>query len=302
MNRELPDFNRLKPVELSDRAYFEDRLAVLPTVDSDRSFPVIFAWAMAHSLKYITWQDRIVIYDTHRRALWFPTGEWVAPEELAGLVRAARAAGLYTSGLVYDVPPKYQVYFPRAIDLFDFRTNRNDADYVYDAHKLVELRGEKLRKRRNLIRQFVASYPNWHIEPICHADVERMRAFCKCVNKFRGVDERYLDREHVAMERSIRNIAETGAAGMLLVVNGQIASMAILSKISDAAYDVNFERNCPSIKGAAQMLVLEEARAIISWGGQWMNREEDLGVHNLRKAKEAWDPAFLYERQEATLR
>ncbi|MBO7520639.1 MAG: hypothetical protein J6T16_00165, partial [Opitutales bacterium] len=49
--------------------------------------------------------------------------------------------------------------------------------------------------------------------------------------------------------------------------------------------------------GAPQKLVWLEAAALKNSGAEFMNREQDLGAENLRKAKSSLDPCAMYKRK-----
>ena len=79
-----------------------------------------------------------------------------------------------------------------------------------------------------------------------------------------------------------------------------ISAAAIIGKISNQTYAVHFEKSNKQVEGASQAIVKLEAEQIKHLGGKFMNREQDLGNENLRRAKESLDPDFLYMRLGAT--
>ena len=68
--------------------------------------------------------------------------------------------------------------------------------------------------------------------------------------------------------------------------------------------DVHFEKARADLPGAYPMVAREFARLVKNAMPQirYLNREEDMGVPNLRKAKEEWYPTFLLEKTTALWR
>ena len=78
--------------------------------------------------------------------------------------------------------------------------------------------------------------------------------------------------------------------------NGKIAAAAIMGALNPQMYSVHFEKSDKNSEGAAQKIVSLESSHIIGKGASLMNREQDLGLENLRKAKHSLDPLRLYKR------
>ena len=49
---------------------------------------------------------------------------------------------------------------------FEFTPNRNAANYIYSAEKLMYLKGKKLHAKRNHINKFMLSHGNWAYEEL----------------------------------------------------------------------------------------------------------------------------------------
>ena len=75
----------------------------------------------------------------------------------------------------------------------------------------------------------------------------------------------------------------------------RIVAVEVWSKISPKTYCIHFEKSDKSVKGSSQMIVYLAALKLLSLGAVTMNREQDMGLENLRKAKRSLDPQ-MYER------
>ena len=64
------------------------------------------------------------------------------------------------------------------------------------------------------------------------------------------------------------------------------------------AYDVNFEKAMAQVNGAYPLVNREFARRIRAACPEirFLNREDDMGLEGLRKAKESYQPTLLLEK------
>ena len=109
-------------------------------------------------------------------------------------------------------------------------------------------------------------------------------------------------------ERAIRRVGQLPVVvrypGQLEEIDGiilrgesrKIAAAAIMGALNPQMYSVHFEKSDKNSEGAAQKIVSLESSHIIGKGASLMNREQDLGLENLRKAKHSLDPLRLYKR------
>ena len=91
--------------------------------------------------------------------------------------------------------------------------------------------------------------------------------------------------------------------GLLLVENGQALAMAIGSRLNDTTFDIHFEKALGTVDGA--YAAINQAFAAALWekypARQYLNREDDLGIEGLRKAKLSYHPDHMVEKYWARL-
>jgi hypothetical protein len=176
--------------------------------------------------------------------------------------------------------------------LFDFDANPAEADYMYEVDKQISLNGAKLRKKRNHIKHFIAQNPQMFSEPLSDKNFAKVMEFMDSED-----EKKCLFAEEVAIGNAFANFGNLGLYGVVLYAAPEkIAAAAVIGKITDDAHSVHFEKSDKQIEGASQTIVKCEAEAIKANGGKFMNREQDLGDENLRRAKESLDPSFMYTR------
>ena len=92
--------------------------------------------------------------------------------------------------------------------------------------------------------------------------------------------------------------------GLLIRTDGRIVAMTMGNRIGEDTYDVNFEKADPDIPGAYPLINREFARLLRQRHPElrFLNREDDMGLPGLRKAKESYHPDELLEKFRAYVR
>ena len=110
--------------------------------------------------------------------------------------------------------------------------------------------------------------------------------------------------ERLALELAFRNFDTLGLEGGLLRVNGEVVAFTIGEKQNADTYTVHFEKAFPEVQGAYPMINREFVRYITKLHPEmlYINREDDMGMENLRKAKRSYYPDLMVEKYMATYR
>ena len=94
-----------------------------------------------------------------------------------------------------------------------------------------------------------------------------------------------------------------GLGYFILYINGQPAAMTLGSFLTEQTFDVQFEKALeeadgayPAINNAFACYLREKYPSL-----RWLNREDDLGLEGLRKAKLSYCPDHMIEKRWACL-
>lgn len=273
----------MKSIQIGDAAQFQAALQRHPSISCEQSWANLFLWSVIYDTQWEEREGRILLYCPKESCWHFPLGEWPAPEQLAQ----------WCPGTIYDVPPDY----PAPAGMWDDTADPDQADYIYSNAHLFESGGERLRKKRNLAKQFVAANPAWSLEAITPANLERAAALAAHLNAIHPPAE-FLEEENIVLACAWEHFfaPELALSGVILYAAAdQPAGFAVYSPLGHSTADIHFEKADHSIKGAPQQLTRELA-GLLAPRYRWMNREQDMGEPGLRQAKLSLDPAFLFER------
>ena len=288
------DLSKLKPIELSDKKYFDIAAAQMNTQSCECSFANLFMYRQPYEISCIRLGERIVVCEHKARIIHYPMGEWTPPEELQRINAAFVEAGL-TDGGIYDVPEEFLDRHPNCDSFFELEYDEGMIDYMFSIDKIANFNGPKLRKKHNLVKQFQANWPYAEIRPVTKEELPIVEEMAIELNSRMEPCE-FLDEEAIAMQEAWKNFDELRLGGIIMYAEpGYPAGFSIFSMLPAETVDVHFEKTDHSVKGASQTLTWQLAIALRNTA-KFMNREQDMNEPNLRHAKRSLDPERFFKR------
>ena len=187
---------------------------------------------------------------------------------------------------------------------FTFQEDRDGFDYLYTVDKLADLAGKKLHAKRNHIHRFDEQFPDWLFEPIGPdnlAECVEMEAKWYAEQVEAGRADANLGHERAAVNTALSHMEELGISGGLIRAGGQVVAFSLGSLTTADCYNVHFEKAYGEIQGAYAVINREMARWVRSTFPQvaYLNREDDMGLEGLRKAKLSYYPDILLKKYSA---
>lgn len=180
---------------------------------------------------------------------------------------------------------------------FAVEFDRGQADYIYACEDLLHLAGKKYHGKRNHIAKFKRTY-SFSYEPIGPGNLDECRNLAKAWCQENGCGENGLNDERRALQLAFDHYEALGFLGGLLRVEGQAAAFTIGEPVSDQCFVVHFEKALSRYPGAYPMINQQFVQNALQ-AYHYINREEDLGLEGLRKAKLSYHPAILLEKGTA---
>jgi hypothetical protein len=182
---------------------------------------------------------------------------------------------------------------------FEFSSDRSFYDYIYNFSDLAGLKGKKYHSKRNFINRFREN--NWCYEPLTTQNINECAEMNeRWVNEYELADKGLM-RESCVVNRGLEYFAELDFAGGLLRVDGEVAAFTFGEAVTRDTFVVHAEKALGRYQGAYPAINNEFVNRACC-GFDFINREEDMGLENLRKAKLSYRPAFLEEKFKAVSR
>lgn len=168
----------------------------------------------------------------------------------------------------------------------------DDNDYIYSRERLATLSGRKLQKKRNHVNHFKNTYPDWHYEQIgMHNKCAALEMATKWLEERKEPSlAEILEYESIGF--SLMNFYDMNVFGGILYVGDEPVAMTIASEVSPACVDVHYEKAIGDYAHNGAFAVVNQcfASSDIVSKYEYINREEDMGIEGLRRAKETYDP------------
>lgn len=283
-----------KRITLNNRKIFKQAFTVQDSRSCESSFTNMFCWGAELDLKFAEYKGRLLVYSPVEKYLLFPNGEYFPPEELIAIMREMHAEGMIDN--CYDVPEAYIEKYPEIKEIINVSANEDYFDYIHLTSDLVELSGKKLRKKRNLIRQFEEAYPECEIVEISCANAWACCEF-GVMSNIRRREDTIMHKETIAIQCAFQFFPQLEMEGLAVFHSGKVIAFSVFSRLNSDTFDVHFEKADHHYKGAAQYINFKTAEHLQDQC-KYINREQDLGLKGLRRAKRSYDPVFMYKRHE----
>jgi uncharacterized protein len=276
----------LKPVALGDKVLFDRYLSRYPPTVSELTFTNAFCWAEIRHHLFCEYEGHLLIsYRQQDCCLSFyppvgPVPASMLQKRIAGLRDYCwtRLDGALASSLG-----------PAARPVLD----RDNSDYVYRVENLRTLRGKEYHGKRSIARRF-ADLHHPEVRPLTGALAP------ECIT----IQEQWLEGqrnnesardESTALIKALRHFDDLGLRGVGVFAGSNLVAFAIGEPLNASTFVEHFEKALPGYTGAYQYLLQAFAQSIPD-GFPFLNREQDLGIEGLRRAKESWHPALMVEK------
>ena len=289
--------------QLTDRDWILPLLAEESLPLCNYSFPVLFCWQEAYHFKIARVNDRLLIRlkSTLGHAYLWPVGRGDPAPAIEAIWQDARdhSEPLRLIGLTLYHRNWLADWCPPC---FAFAATRDGFDYLYKIDRLADLPGKKLHAKRNHIHRLDDACPGWTFSPMTPEDIpaclEMDAAWHRAaLVRETGSEVTSLEEDHRAMALALEHWDELGMDGVVLRWDGDILAFALGAPLTDTIFDVHFERARGDIQGTYAAVNRSFARYIREKypNIQYLDREDDMGMEGLRKAKLSYYPDHLEE-------
>ena len=297
-----------KELTIEDKASIEDKICASGCHGADYSFANLFIWRKTYKPKIAFCDNRLLVGMPESNVYAYPKGDGDVKNSMELLLNEAHERGekLLIRGLTEKT---LREFLPLYEGRFEITEDRDNADYIYTVDKLCNLAGRHLSSKRNHIKHFERN-GEWEFHKITaegcakysscgeskdykSSSIEEAKAF---VDEFyKEKDDPSLADEATAIEEMFANYETLGFLGGLLYQNGEPVAFTAGTKLDEEVFDTHFEKAMPGVEGAYTMINREFARLVAAEYPDIIafNREEDMGIEGLRKAKLSYHPDIL---------
>ena len=291
-----------KSLELKDKDIINSYLQQQNYRASDLCFTNLYCWGRKFDTQFVTTPDWLFIRfkdNSGRNSYLKPigTGNLKDAIDLIQEDHSPFSTPFQIRGLTKEMIEEIEMVMPGR---FNYKLNRSVSDYIYTTEKLIHLTGKKLQSKRNHINRFKREndwkYHSLTGNPVLVKECKNMLDKWMEVNK--EEKDPSLVYDDYATTLMLDNFEYFNLKGGLICVNNEIAAFTIGEPLTKDTVVVHVEKAFTTIHGAYtiinQQFVENEASEFL-----YVNREEDMGIENLRQAKQSYHPDILLEKYNA---
>jgi len=276
-----------QPLSLDDQTRYNRLLDACPQKASDYSFVNLWAWRNIYGLEW-AWDENLVWIrqNSPEPAYWAPVGPWAEVDWKTRL----RDRLTETTSFIRIPEDLFTLWREACHSGLELESNPDHWDYVYSVTELIELRGNRFHKKKNLRNQFERKYEYSYI-PLTTREIELALTLQAEWCLWRDCeDSTTLEAENQAIINTLQDWSSLERVmGGGIEVDGNMVAYTVAEPLDDQTVVIHFEKGCPQHKGVYQAInQLFLARSAAQF--EYVNREQDLGDPGLRKAKESYNP------------
>lgn len=288
-----------KKPELNDGEWIRPIVDEAGAMGSDLSFANIYLLRDKYDIEITGYKD-FLIRKYHgkgtRNGYTFPIGNGNLEKALKEIEAdaAARGEALRFSFVTEKQREMLEQIYPGRFEYID---DLGDCDYVYSRQDLAQLPGKSYHKKKNHVSKFTRQYPEFRYEELGKCNVEDAAVV---------EDGWYYDHlqseddsqklEYNSIKEALNYYEELNLSGGIIYVDGVAVAMTIGSRISADTVDVHFEKAIGEYAVNGGYAAINNMYAKSQSGVEWLNREEDINIEGLRKAKQSYHPKILLKK------
>ncbi len=300
MTKRIPKFPNFRPITISDGPFFEELFQEFPPSISEYTFTNLFAWMHSYNFQVSNYKQAYLIISKNKEntSLQSPIGEYTKKDIIDILKQASQS--------------KLTNFFHRSNQQLVDTVNNNSSeleiipepahfDYIYSREDLVTLKGRKFHDKKNLLNQFEKRYDAC-FEPLTTKNAAEAIEFEHnwCLNRKCEKDSS-LAKESCTIFQMLTHFEALNLNGAIVRYKGKIIGLTMGEPLNKDTYVIHAEKGNYHYRGIYQFINQCFAQSIPE-KYIWINREQDLGIPGLRKAKKSYNPVHLEKKYTIKLR
>lgn len=258
----------------------------------------VYLWNDDVNLK-VALIDHILVYRliTNNKAIYSPI---LVPTDIIGFVNMLEQdardnnCALMINNLSEDTVEKLRKEYG---ERFVYDYDRADSDYIYLVRELITLSGPKLHSKKNNLNKFLKNN-EFVYEPINNSNMEECLKMAWLWKECRPFSSDY-EEEYEILKTAFANYDKYEFMGGLIRIDGEVVAFSFGEGLCEDTFVTHFEKAFDDIPGLYQAINQQFAANTIS-EYTYVNREDDLGIEGIRRAKLSYKPVNLLNKYYLT--
>jgi len=292
----------MKQLQLTDYPVIKDYLDLADYEGYNSNFVTMMMWNHEYHIEYETHEHYLIMVHNYKGMRYFAM-PFTSPEYYAEAVQRMRdyaCSHHFPFMIEYSVPEFWDGLKEACPGEFIGEREPDQDDYVYERKALETLAGKKMQKRRNHYNNFVKDYPSHEYRPLSIDD-----DFDIIMNGLMTWEDDKEASETLTSEiygilflLSSKHLLDIRIGGIF--IDGELKAFCIGSPLKHSTIQMHVEKADKNIRGLYPAICKEFLEHEFP-GYEYVNREEDMGLDNLRAAKRRLHPCHMVEKRRIFL-
>ena len=285
----------LKPLEIEDKSTFQAFFAGDPPQASEYTFTNLFMWRKKFNPSWTMLEDCLLITMNppgEPNYGLFPIGRGDKRKALSVLIEMLKE---------FQERPKISRVERRMVENFvdtsefEIESDKNNFDYVYLSEDLIKLKGNRYHRKKNHLNRFKKTV-NFEFRSMDDVLIDEVLQLQEDWCEFKEcADNQDLFLEDQAIYEALKNYRLLKFKGGVVLIDGKVEAFSFGEILNPETAVIHVEKANPEIPGL--YTAINQMFASDSWSDvKYINREQDLGLEGLRKAKESYYPDHMIEK------
>jgi len=299
------DLSSAKPIEIKHKPLFDDYFKRFPPEISELTFTNLFMWRNHYDFLFAEWKNHLLIFSEKFLKSYNTCA--INPDNVFFLPPIGQNPSKIIREL-FDTVKNIEIH--RVPEVITEKINYNDAlsdlnievledrnnwDYVYDKEAIINLTGNKSRQNRRWLNKFLNSY-DYEFHSLGDEWIEKSKELQLkwCLQKGCDEDESLME-EQKAINEALNNFSQLDFMGGILCVEGECVGYTFGEMLNSDTLVIHIEKAHMEYEGSYQAINNLFLKNCCE-NAKFVNREQDLGISGLRRAKESYKPHHMVKK------
>jgi len=182
---------------------------------------------------------------------------------------------------------------------YKITTDRGNSDYIYSLDDLSNLTGKKFHSKRNFVNRFKLKY-NYEFR-LYDESKDKKNVLNLYVKWNDGTAHETAEIEKTVIKRALQFYKELNLTITVLYVDGNLVAFNVSDTNSPFIIHSCFEKADRDYEGSYQAINQFTAQEFLSKTAPIVNRQEDMNIEGLRKAKLSYNPIEILDKYRVQL-
>ena len=292
----IPEFfEQFNIIQLEDKQIFDEYFIKFPPEISEYTFTNLFMWRNYYQFRWIQQGNQLILLSFKNPEFitaFPPIGDnWEDSIEYLKQLQEESQLKIRMERIPETLMLVMQDNYPN----FTFNDDRDNHDYVYQTSDFRDLSGGDLFNERKKLNKFKRTY-NWEYIPLTTKIIGELldlqAAWCEEKDCNEDIS---LQIENQAVLELMDHWPTLGFTGGAILIDKHVAAYTLGEKLTPNTMVTHLEKADTKIFGLYQA-VNQQYAEVTAADCEYINREQDLGIPNLRYAKTNYHPIKMVKK------